>query len=76
MTTREIFGLILRVCGLVLFYRGVLGLFGPLVMLYGMGNFGGAVAQAIVPVISIAASVYLLRGAPALMRFCYPPDSV
>ena len=75
MTTREIFGLILRVCGLVLLYRGALGLFAPIVMLYGMGNFVGAVSQAVVPVISIVVSLYLLKGAPALMQFCYPPST-
>jgi hypothetical protein len=72
MTTREISGLILRVCGLVLFYRGFLGLFAPIVMVFGMGHLVGALTQAIVPVISIAISVYLLRGAPAVVRFCYP----
>jgi hypothetical protein len=74
MTPREIFGLILRVFGLVLIYRGIIGLVVPIVMLFGSHQFFGALGQALVPAITIAVSLYLLKGAPAVMRFCYPPE--
>jgi hypothetical protein len=75
MTPREIFGLILRVCFLVLIYRGILGFLVPIVMLFGSRQFFGALWQALVPALTIAVSLYLLKGAPAVMRFCYPPEA-
>ena len=75
MTSREIFGLILRVCGLVLVYRAGLGLLVPIIMVFGPGRLIGGLSQVIVPIITFAISLYLLRGAPALVRFCYPRET-
>jgi hypothetical protein len=75
MSSREIFGLILRVCGLVAVYRGFASLLVSASFMFGSGHMVQGGWQLIVFAIMTAGGIYLLRGAPSLMRFCYPPNA-
>jgi len=71
MTPRAIFGLIIRTCGLFLVYQGLQTAVFPVAALL---NGQLALIGFIAPAIYLSAGAYFLRGAPELMRFCYPPE--
>ena len=71
MTSREIFGLIVRSVGLFLVYQGLQSAVVPIAFLFS-GNF--ALVGWLAPGVFVSAGFYFLRGAPELMRFSYPPE--
>ena len=74
MTPREYFGLIVRTIGLLLL---VFGLYELLTCIYVLvtpsrRHLAPSPAYGTFGLFYVIVSLYLLRGAPALMRFCYP----
>jgi hypothetical protein len=72
MTARDIFGVILRVCGLVLVYRGFGVLWFQIAIVFAPGLSRMSMIPFLHGVAILAVGIYLMRGAPAVLRFCYP----
>jgi hypothetical protein len=74
MTPRECFGIAIRIIGTLLLFVSVMYLYSFLVVLlfhgmprtYPLASYLGASA------VALAVGLYLLRGAPHLLRFAYP----
>jgi len=66
MTTKDVFGLIVRITGLALAVSGLRAV--PL--LHGVS----ALDAVLIGIPYILVTLYLLRGAPRLMAFSYPPE--
>lgn len=75
MTPRDLFGIVVRVFGLLLF------LYAIWYLIYGVATIVGLpeenpeykIAYFITGTACLLGGLYLLRGAPLLMRFAYPP---
>lgn len=71
MKAKEIFGIIVRVVGLLALVSGL----GAAYAAFGMLSFGRLLARALLYGIPyLLVSLYLLRGAPHLVRFSYPEE--
>jgi hypothetical protein len=72
MKPREIFGLIIRVFGLILLPLSIWYLFAGIEMLVGIEDGNHTFTYVLDGVVLAVISAYFLRGAPLLLRFCYP----
>jgi hypothetical protein len=72
MTARDIFGVILRVCGLVLVYRGFGVLWFQIAIVFAPGPGRMLMIPFLHGAVMFGLGLYLMRGAPAVMQFCYP----
>jgi hypothetical protein len=74
MTPRECFGLVLRVFGLVFIAIGLSNFYSTLTIAVMFRGGGDSLLPSVLfkPVFVIAAGIYLLRGAPHILRFAYP----
>lgn len=76
MTPRQIFGVILRVFGLLVLVTSALYLYSAVYTLFYPSVPHNSTAANYLAgfVLTLAASLYLLRGAPHILRFAYPAD--
>ena len=77
MSPRDCFGIVVRSVGLLLLlfglYSALSGLFLLLVSVYYQRV--APLSLFVCGVLATLVSLYLLRGAPALVRFCYPAEA-
>ena len=69
MNTKEWFGLAVRILGLVFFYHALVGL--PLSIGMAMGGTQAAVATVLQFIWHLALAIWLIRGAPFLMKLAF-----
>lgn len=75
MRPQDYFGLVLRILGLAILCVALLYLYDALAIAVGIplpGKAGSGLTYFSMGVITLAIGLYLLRGAPALVRFAYP----
>lgn len=77
MTPRDCFGIIVRTVGLVLLVVSFYYLVPLSLIMFSFANFayGTAVGPFVGGLLNVFASLYLLRGAPHLLDYCYPKSS-
>jgi hypothetical protein len=72
MKSKDIFGIVVRVVGLLALLSGLGGAYAA----FSVFSFGRLLLRALLYGIPyLAVSLYLLRGAPHLVRFAYPDES-
>ncbi len=70
MNSKELFGLAVRILGLVFFYHAVVSL--PLEIGTALGGSGFGMAFVLQLVWHLALAIWLIRGAPLLMKLAFP----
>lgn len=76
MTSRDVFGIIVRSVGLVLFFIAIWYGFGAFFTAVGFYKTGSSAGQYFVAfVLMLFFGLYFLRGAPAVLQFSYPDES-
>ena len=76
MKARDVFGLVVRVCGLILGYQVAFGIYSHLASLMSPTTpVRYVVPDLFTALVPLAVSIYLLKGAPGLVRFCYRDES-
>jgi lipopolysaccharide export LptBFGC system permease protein LptF len=74
MSARDIFGVVVRVFGLSMTIYSLWALATTLSLLGVEGFDAPTVGFFLTEIVSIAVGIYLLRGAPLLLRFSYPGE--
>jgi hypothetical protein len=78
MTPRECFGIAIRTIGILLLFASVMYLYSALALLLfsGMPRNYPLVSYLGASAVVFIVGIYFLRGAPRLVRFAYPSESV
>jgi hypothetical protein len=71
MTPKSVFGLAVRVLGLVFLYRGLSAL-PEILSIFSTGSFRSSLGIIIMIAWPLVLAFWLIRGAPLLIRIAYP----
>jgi len=74
MTPKSVFGLAVRVLGLVFLFRGLSAL-PELLSIFSTGSFRGSLGIVIMIAWPFVLASWLVRGAPLLVRIAYPDSA-
>jgi hypothetical protein len=74
MTPKSVFGLAVRVLGLVFLYRGLSAL-PEILSIFSTGSFRGSLGIIIMIAWPFLLALWLIRGAPHLVRIAYPDSA-